>query len=116
MFRLTQSPTYFWPVEFELPDEDQPGKFVKHGFDAMYARLDVDAHQALIDETMNKALSDCEFARRVLRGWRNVLEDDGKTQMPFSAAKLDQLLKVTNVGTAIAKGYMESRGVIVEKK
>lgn len=116
MFRLTQSPTYFWPVEFELPDEDKPGELVKHGFDALFARLDVDQHQALMDDTVKQGLSDRDFARRVIKGWRKVLEDNGNDEMPFTVPKLDEMLKISSIATAIAKAYMESRGLIVEKK
>lgn len=114
MFKLTQSPAYWWPVLFRLPSDAESGKHVEHGFDVQFKRLDVAQQAALMERTEKERFDDRAFSKEVVTSFRHVL-DDRDAEVPFSDGALDQLLHVPGVATAVAKAYFASREDAPEK-
>lgn len=115
MFKLMQSPAYWWPVTVRQPAEDDPGKFVSTTFEVKFTRKTADEQQAWLDDTRTALRTDADYVRLphgeppspLVVGFRKVfLMDD--SEVAFADTTLAQLLQVPGVGTAIAKAYLES--------
>lgn len=114
MFKLTQSPAYWWPVRFTLPSDAEAGKHAEHGFEVQFKRLDVAQHEALMTRTESERLDDRRFCQEVVTSFRDVL-DERDVEIPFSPSALDQMLHVPGVAMAVAKAYFASREGAPEK-
>jgi hypothetical protein len=97
MFKLSQSATFTWPVECQLPIDG--GKFEKATFDAEFRRKTM---SELSD--MQEALkTDAEFVREIMTGWKGVTDDGA--EVPFSEAALGQMLAIPGVSASIVLAY-----------
>ena len=114
MFKLAQSPAYWWPVSFSLPSDTDPGKRQDHGFEAQFKRLDNAQYQALMERVESERLVDGLFCKEVMQSFRGVL-DDRDTEIPFSEQALQQLMLVPGVAMATAKAFFASRDGAPEK-
>lgn len=102
MFKLSQSETYSWPVQFKLPADG--GQFESHTFDAVFKRISKSRiNEASNDETM----TDIDFAKEVLVGWKGVT-NDGKEEVPFSESARDRLLEIPAVAAGVVASFLAS--------
>jgi hypothetical protein len=101
MFKISQKPTYSWPVTVNLPVDG--GKFEKQTFDAEFKRLT----QSQIKAHLEANASDFDFGKDVLVGWKGVTDDSG-AEVPFSESSRDQLLEIPAVSSAVTVAFYES--------
>jgi hypothetical protein len=114
MFKLTQTPAYWWPVTVRQPSIDKPGELVDAKFEVEFLWLDDDAHDALMVTVNAERQRDRDFVPHVVRSVRQVADEDGN-ELPFTPELFAQMLKTTGVATAIAKQYFVSRSEAAEK-
>ena len=111
MFTLKQSTTFFWPVEVNVMADG--GQHQKQTFDAEFRRLG----QKQLDELRTKVeageLTDADFVRQVVTGWRGVVDDGA--EVPFSAGALDQLLDLPGLAASIVIAFGKAHAGIVRK-
>lgn len=104
MFKITQQPTYSWPVTVELPTDG--GKVEKATFDAEFKRLT----QTRVDEIRmaveRNEMRDVDLAREAMVGWSGVVDGDGP--VPYSESARDQLLEIPMVSSAIVTALLGS--------
>jgi hypothetical protein len=113
-FVLSKSATYLWPVRISLATDG--GKQTIETFDAEFRRLP----QSRINEIVRQAkaaergrlddeeqLEDADVVREIVAGWSDVKDADGE-QIPFSSAKLTELLEIPTVAGQIVKAWFES--------
>lgn len=105
MFVLAKSANYFWPVSISLPASG--GKFEKHVFDAHFKRLAQSHVRKLIEGAESGTVTDLDFCREVLVGWKGIQDGDGQ-EVPFSETSLIELLEIPMVAKSIVLTYMES--------
>ncbi len=103
MFVITQSTTYKWPVDIEVPVDG--GKFDKQTFDAEFKRIS----QARIDEISADAanLKDKLLAKEVLVGWDGINDAAGNV-VPYSEGMRDKLLDIPKVATSVCRAFIGS--------
>ncbi len=104
MFKITQQPTYTWPVQVELPTDG--GKVEKATFDVEFKRLT----QSRVDEIRMAVergeMRDIDLAREAMVGWTGVVDGDGP--VPYSESARDQLLDIPMVSSAIVTALLGS--------
>lgn len=106
MFKLTQSPAYWWPVELLQVEPD--GEVAVATLRVQLRRLTVDEEDALMHETAAQALSDVEVARRVVLGMADLLDEHGAA-VPYSDAARDKVLAQPGAASAIVAAFFSSR-------
>lgn len=109
MFVIDQSKTYKWPVAVRYPVDG--GKVEEQTFTAVFRRIPQDDMSKMLQD---KAMSFKDFCRRVLAGWEGV-SADGKSDMPFTPANLEEFLDVPLVATSIVDAYVGSLAKAREK-
>jgi hypothetical protein len=112
--RLTQSPTYKWPVKVTLPTDDGGATFT---FQAVFRRLNQSRITELITASQAKArgeeidpdldMSDLDLLSEFMAGWHDVLDDDGE-QIPFDRANLSKLAELATAPNQILEQYAAS--------
>jgi len=113
-FVLKQKASYVWPVPLIIPTDG--GRKEKHTFDAEFRRLP----QSRINEIIKLAramelgragedeeLDDKTAAKEILCGWSGVTDDKGE-EIPFSEAKLADMLEIPTVGAQIIRAWFNS--------
>lgn len=104
MFKITQDPTYTWPVSVEFPADG--GKVEKATFDAEFKRLT----QSRVDEIRlaveRNDMRDIDLAREALVGWSGIVDANGA--VPFSESARDQLLEIPMLATSIVVALLNS--------
>lgn len=105
MFKITQKPTYFWPVKVRLPADG--GQFDEQTFDAQFRRLPQAEIDAMRADVLAGNASDIPLARRLLVGWKGVQDADGQ-DVPFSETLRDQVLDIPGVATAVVVSFVDS--------
>lgn len=105
MFKLAQSNSYKWPVAVELPADG--GRMEKHTFDAEFKRLPQSRIKALTEQVKSGDLTDADFVKEVLVGWKGVLDESGQ-EVPFSEGTRDALIDVQLVSGALVGAFFES--------
>jgi hypothetical protein len=119
--RLTQSPTYKWPVKITIPTDDGTATFTFH---AEFRRLKQSRLTELIDASQRKArgeeidadldMNDLELLSEFIVGWSDVLDDDGE-QVPFDRGNLAKLAELATAPNQILEQYAASlRGAKVK--
>lgn len=111
MFKLKQSATFFWPVEVNVMSDG--GAYEKQTFDAEFRRLSQGQLDELGKNVKASEMTDADFVRQVLTGWRGVA-DQGE-DVPFSATALDQLLDLPGLSAAIVLAFGRAHSGIVRK-
>ncbi len=109
MFKIKQSPLFFWPVEFNIPTDG--GKFDKQTMDVQFKRLPMDEIQALQSK---EGMTDAEFCRAVVVGWNGAVDDD-KQPVEFSVSALNEALSQAGVATAIVVHYHQAMAGLKRK-
>lgn len=119
-FILQTSPTYWWPITFEIPIDGN--RYRRETFEVEFNRLpqseveaimatELEAQRAIqsgADNTRELLALARTHAERVIAGWRGILDTDGGEPVPFSVTALRQLLEVPNMATVILQVYGES--------
>lgn len=103
MFVISQSATYRYPVSFQSPKEDGTG-FDENAFTAVFKRMSVPEIKKL---TSKRDLDDVEFARAVMVGWADVVDEKG-AEVKFTPALFETLLEKVGFATAVARAFTES--------
>lgn len=98
MFKLQQSTTFTWPVEFNLPTDG--GKFEKQTFDATFRRQTSDQIKERQDR---EGMTDLVFCRELVVGWKGITSDG--EEVPFSADALEQVLQVPGAAAAMVQAF-----------
>jgi hypothetical protein len=123
-FKLSQKPTYKWPVPLVIPTDD--GKRVKSNFDAEFRRLTQTRINELVndakryergrfyDEDESAVAMDQATAREILAGWHGIIDDDGEP-IPFGEASLDKLLEIPTAAAQIVRAWFESIDIAKRK-
>jgi hypothetical protein len=106
MFKLTETPVYWWPVE--LLTVDAEGQIGSATVDVQFRRLTVDEETALMADTREHALSDLDVSRRILTGLRRVVDEHG-VEPPWSDALRDAFLAKPGVASAVVAAFFLSR-------
>jgi len=104
MFVLELSPSYHYPVKFDLPTDQGP-KPVE--FMAYFDRLAQHEVDELVGQTRSGAVNDQELVHRVLRGWDGVQQADGQP-LAYGPEGLDTLLNIVPVRPAIVMAWFNS--------
>lgn len=107
MFKLNQSETYVWPVEFSLPMSG--GKHEKQTFDVVFKRITQKRLKAYLDGVGEEAdkLNDETFCRETVAGFKGIVDANGE-EVPFSETSFEELLNVPGVAKAIVLAYVAS--------
>lgn len=105
MFKIAQSPDYFWPVAFTYPGEN--GKVEKANFDARFKRISQSRIAEIQNQIKEGSFDEGSILKEIVVGWRGVVDDAGE-EIPFSITALDKLLDVPMLGTHIAEAFMAS--------
>lgn len=111
MFKLKQSTTFFWPVEVNVMVDG--GRHEKQTFDAEFRRMGQRRLDELREQVSAGALTDADFVREVVAGWRGVADDGA--EVPFSAAALDQLLDIPGLAASIVIAFGRAHSGIIQK-
>ena len=106
MFVITQSETYSWPVEVKVPIDN--GRFETQKFDAVFKRVSQSRLQEITKQSdTDSPVSDIDFAREVLRGWKGITDANGE-DVPYSETMRDELLNIPRVAYSIVIAFNES--------
>lgn len=103
MFVISQSATYRYPVKFHSPKEDGTGND-ENSFTAVFKRLSVPEIQEL---TGRRNLDDITFAKAVMVGWADVVDENGNP-VPFSTHMFETLLNKLGFARAVTRAFTES--------
>lgn len=104
MFKISQKPTYKWPVTVSIPDDG--GKFTKGTFTAEFKALSQDEIDTIIkagrdgDETS-------DILHEALIGWSAVQDADG-SDLPYSEEAKAKLLRMAYVRFALLDAFFNS--------
>ncbi|PKR90869.1 hypothetical protein CXZ10_05835 [Pleomorphomonas diazotrophica] len=127
MFKVVPNLTFWWPVKVYEPDPDKPGKLIEQEFEAEFRLIDraeakasAEARRQImarlspdLDEEALKAIGDeleahdKEAVRRVLVGWRNVVDDKGNP-IAFDEKTFGELYNMDRVRAALNRAYAEA--------
>lgn len=103
MFVISQSATYRFPVKFHTPKEDGTGTD-ENSFTAVFKRMTVPEIQEL---TARRDLDDVNFARAVMVGWDDVVDQSGE-KVEFSKAMFETLLTKVGFASAVTRAFTAS--------
>lgn len=113
---LKEKQPYRWPLKITLPTDD--GKRVTETFTGTFAwikqsridelrRLADRQRLGRIDPETDDDLNDISAVRELLVDWADVKDDDGD-EIPFSSARLDDLLEIPTVAGQILQQWFKS--------
>lgn len=111
MFKLSQSATFWWPVEVSLPIDG--GKFAKETFDVQFERYTQEKILEMRTQIEAGKVTDAGFVRSVVQGWRGVTDEGA--EVPFSVGALEQLLNIPGTAAAIVMAFMEAHAGAARK-
>ena len=115
MFKIAQSPTYWWTVKVRQPvGGEQANQVETVDFDVEFVRLDDAAMTDFGATSKADGLSLAAMCTRVVRNWRNVVGDDGAS-LPFSAEAAVRVFNLAGVGAAVMDAFFGSRLPAAEK-
>ena len=99
-FKLQQSATFKWPVEFEVPGDGRP---LKGSFTGEFVRLP----QSEIDAHASASETDRDFVPHILSGWSGVTDADG-VEVEYTPANRARLLEVPGMASVIVRTFFEA--------
>jgi len=112
--RLTQSPTYRWPIKITIGGDCEPVTFT---FKAVFNRLSSSRINQLVEASNAKQrgeeidpeidLSDVELLDELMSGWEDVVDEDGNPE-PFTPSSLARLAELATAPTQILEQYAAS--------
>lgn len=101
---LTKERRVEWPVHVDFALDG--GKSVRQTFTAVYLLLPKSERDQLMAEAGLDA--DAPLVRRVLVGWKGLVNDDTKEEIPFSEEVREALIEMDEVRFAIAQTYFKA--------
>lgn len=127
MFKVVANLLFWWPVKVLEPDPDKPGKLVEKTFEAQLQLIDEDEAKTSAEvrrkilakltpdlgedelKVLNEELEahDKLALRRVLVGWRDIEDADGRP-LAFSEEAFSALYKIRRVRAALNRAYLEA--------
>jgi hypothetical protein len=110
--KLSQSPTFWWPVTVMVPVDG--GRHDKQSFDIEFARLSVSESEKLVSGIVSGEISEFDGFRQMVKGWRGVVDDNG--DVPFSETILRQLLEIPTMAIAIIQAYKDANSEVARRK
>lgn len=102
MFKIALSETYEHSISVDFPGSLKPLKF-----NAVFRRLDTAEHIALSNKARALEITDKDYCKEVMVGWRGVKSEDGEA-LDFSDELFDRLLEIYPIPAAIVSGFYES--------
>lgn len=116
-FQLTRTPTFSWPVSFR--EAIDGGRHRQHSFTAIYKRVGQSRHEEIqiayqhlkadvSHDVRIHTIPTREIAAEILVGWSDIFEDDGTTQISYSAEVKAQLLEVEGLADVLVQTYIEA--------
>lgn len=115
LFVLRKPRDFWWPVKVPIPSE---GDYVMARLDVLYAALpqsEIDRMRGVGLGEGETAPSDHAIARRVVRGWRDLTDEQGNP-VPFSSEALEQLLDTPAMRTALVLTYLAAASGLAARK
>ena len=109
-FKLSVSHTVLVPVEGHLPDDT--GRKVPFSFRLVCKRLGAEQLKAQMEQSDATVP---EFLAGVVSGWEGVQDDNGQAG-PFSAAALQELLKIVGMAGVCFQAYFGACGAKAKEK
>lgn len=111
MFTLDEQQTYWYPVVVEMTAKEG-GRKQKFTFDAEFNRIAQDELTELFRTRTDDepVLKDSEVLDRVLVGWRDVQDAEGRP-LEVNPANREALLNRFPVGGCIVKAFLKSIGI-----
>ncbi len=113
-FKLAKTYRYTWPATVQVPDPDQPGKYIAQHLEVVLEPLPQDEITAATEasaalKTM-RAIAEHGIAQmqRVVKGWSGVVGDDNEP-VPFSAENLTAALQHSWFRAGIQQALFESQ-------
>ena len=104
-FVLKQQNSYSWPVRFDIPED---GHYRRETFEIEFKNISQTRFQELIELSQSGDFNAFDIVREVVVGWSGIL-DDKNQEMTFTKARLEKLLDVLGLATAIATAFVDSR-------
>lgn len=111
MFKLSQSPTFWWPVTVAFAADG--GRHQKETFDAEFRRVPQSRLREMREAIERGEMGDAEFVREVMAGWRGV--SDGGDEVPFSETALGRMMEIPGAAAAVVVAYAEAQSGLVRK-
>ncbi len=105
MFKLRVSPTYFHTVTSHIPTGNGAAQIIE--FDAEFKRLSLDELQQLQAGVREGRITDRQIIDQVLKGWRNVGDDEGNP-LPFVPQNLETLLGIVPIQSDLVGAFFAS--------
>ncbi|MFZ1681508.1 MAG: hypothetical protein WAT70_10855 [Rhizobiaceae bacterium] len=117
MFRIARARTFEWPVVIRLPSPDMPGSLDEHGFVALFEAISLDEAEKVERETGGDIVAGQKaLIARVLKGWRDVVAEDGQP-LAFGAEALDAALAEPWFRNGLINAYAQAlRGEEARRK
>jgi hypothetical protein len=127
-FKLSSELTFPWPVKVIEPDPDKAGEKIERVFTAIFVMLDPDEAKAS-DETRSNILRqvkpdlkakelraiqeqlelhDRVALRRVLKGWKDDIQDEDGKPLPFNDATFSNVYRFPHIRAALLRAYREA--------
>ena len=113
--RLSQSPTYRWPVKVVLPTDG--GRHETFTFDAEFRRLKQSRIAELVEVSQRQQrgevlegdedMSDVDVLDEIMAGWDGIEDDDGEA-IAFSRVNLARLCELPTVAAQIMQAFIGS--------
>lgn len=101
MFKIAQTPSYFAPVEINIP-----GVSGKQTFDVEFKRLTRSEIAALQERIASDNTTSRGICHELVLGWRGVQGEDG--ELAFSVGNLDAVLDIHPVEQAVIAAFFLS--------
>lgn len=112
MFIIDQSPTYSYPVTFEVTAED--GSRTAQSFDAVFHRIDSERIEAIFKQAEEQRQPDAMVARQLLAGWRGITTSTG-ADLPYTEANIKRVLATPRLPAAVIAAFWASLPGAAEK-
>jgi hypothetical protein len=126
-FVLSQTPTYSWPVNYEMPVDG--GKFRRVSFEIIFKRLpqtrveEILAQQQQLmraaergDSNLMELLGQArQHAAETMAGWNGVKQTDDGEDLAFTAARCKEFLDVPGMAATVLQAFGESLKLGKEK-
>lgn len=111
MFKLDESPTYWYPVVVEMTAQEG-GRKQKFTFEAEFNRITQDELNEIfrVRGEDDAPLKDSEVLDRVFVGWRDIQDASGHP-LQVNASNREQLLNRFPVPGCIVKAFLKSIGI-----
>ena len=113
-FVLATAPVrYWWPVEVDIPDPENPGRYRRQHLKMLFEAesqddaLNRDEALALLETTRERIEHERNRLLAVCKSWDDVIGDD-KTPVPFTEENFLSALQHSWFRTGVYRAYLDS--------